>query len=65
MKKNTKTTTDMYLAAAFLTCGAKLVGVDYSDTRHVKFTFTHEKGLSEVEIDFDNNELIMPHRSPC
>lgn len=58
MKTYTKTTTDIYLAAALLCNGAKLSGVDYSDQRHVKFTFRSEKDLDDIEVDYDNDELI-------
>ena len=58
MKTTSRTTTDIYLAAAFLCFGARLTGVDYSEPKHVKFSFKSEKDLDTVEQDFDNGELI-------
>jgi len=58
MKTYSKTTTDIYLAAALLGNGAKLVGVDYTDQRHVKFAFKSEKDLEALEVDYDNDELV-------
>lgn len=58
MKTYSKTTTDIYLAAALLCNGAKLIGVDYSDQRHVKFSFKSEKDLEVLEVDYDNDELV-------
>lgn len=36
----TKTTTDIYLAAAFLSLGAILEGIDRTDPRHMVFSFS-------------------------
>lgn len=58
MKTINKVTTDIYLAAAFLCFGAKLTGVDYSEPKHVKFSFKSDKDLSLLEQDFDNGELV-------
>jgi hypothetical protein len=58
MKATSKTTTDIYLAAAFLCFGAKLTGVDYSEPKHVKFSFKSDKDLALLEQDFDNGELV-------
>ena len=58
MKKYNRTTTDIYLAAALLAVGAKLVNVDYSDQRHIKFTLETDNDISILERDFDNGELV-------
>jgi hypothetical protein len=43
-----KNTTDIYLAAAFLSLGAKLTDVDKDDPRHMIFEFEDANFNSEV-----------------
>ena len=43
-----KNTTDIYLAAAFLSLGAKLVNVDKDDPRHMIFEFDNANFNSEI-----------------
>lgn len=44
-----KTTSDIYLAAAFLASGAKLEKTDRTDPRHMEFTFS-ANGQSNIVV---------------
>jgi hypothetical protein len=57
----TLSTTNSYLAAAFLVNGATLEGVDRDDPSHVRFLFSGS-GLREIEHKWDNRLLIIDAR---
>lgn len=69
---NTLTTTDIYLAAALASLGAKLDKVDKTDPKHMKFTFsprpsdfktgeleTISQNLSGLEALWANKQLMV------
>jgi hypothetical protein len=65
-KMSTKTTSDIYFAAALLSMGGKISSVDKSDERHMKFTIAQDhsefKTLvanpAQNPIDFDAMERM-------
>jgi hypothetical protein len=65
-----KKTTDLYLAAAFLSLGAKLVNVNRDEPRHMVFEFEYVKfdssilqnavnNLDVIENDWTNDTLMI------
>lgn len=52
--KSIHVTTDIYLAAAMLSLGARLDGVDKSDPRHMEFT------IIAKDTKFESNNLPTP-----
>ena len=59
-EENTKTTSDIYLAAAFMSLGARLHDVNRDDPRHQRFTFeSDELDFSDVESQWINQSLMV------
>jgi len=56
-----KETSNFYLGACFLACGAVLEDVDYADPRHVIFKFSGNN-LEDVEHQWDCKTLTINAR---
>lgn len=53
----TKITSNIYLAAAYLANGAKVLDLDRSNPRHVRFRM-RGSGLSDLEVGWTNGTLV-------
>jgi len=57
MNNNYYHTSDLGLAAALLTYGIELVGIDKADPRRVVFAFVNNDGLSDTVNTYWNGDL--------
>jgi hypothetical protein len=63
MTENTKNTKRLYVAAAYVACGAKLANVDKTDPLHMEFTFSEGKDmrltLDKIELQWGDGTLMV------
>lgn len=59
---NTKSTTDLGLAAALVTNGYKLEELDKSDRKRVRFVFESSYEIDQAEIAYWNDTLVVSGR---
>ena len=63
MTENTKNTKRLYVAAAYIACGARLANVDKTDPLHMEFTFSDGKDmkltLDEIETQWGDGSLMV------
>lgn len=59
----TYSTYDLNLASALLTIGYKIIELDKSNIKKVKFTFKHKKGIEQSTADFWDNKIILPAKT--
>ena len=54
---------DLNLASVLLTLGYKLIELDKSDIKKVKFIFKHQKGIEQSATDFWDDKIILPAKT--
>jgi len=59
----TYSTFDLNLASVLLTAGCKLIELDRSNIKKVKFIFKHQKGIERIINDFWDDKIILPART--
>ena len=57
---NKFSTFDLGLAAVLVTLGYKLLSLDKSNPKKVRFVFKEEKGINDAMLDYSNNKLKLP-----
>ncbi len=59
----TYSTYDLNLASTLLTLGYKLIELDKSNIKKVKFTFKHAKDIEQSAIDFWDDKINLPAKT--
>jgi len=60
MNQNTFSTYDLGLATVLLTLGFKLLRLDKTNPKKVKFVFKEEKGRSQAMLDYWEDRIKLP-----
>jgi hypothetical protein len=56
------TTTNFYLASAFIALGYNISSLDRSDCKHIKFEFDNDPGLIDIQRQWDDKSLTVNAR---
>lgn len=56
-------TYDLNLASTLVTLGYKIIELDKSDIKKVRFLFKHEKGIEQSAINFWDDKINVPAKT--
>lgn len=59
----TYSTFDLNLASVLITSGCKIVELDRSNIKKVKFIFKHQKSIEQIAADFWDDKVILPAKT--
>ncbi len=59
----TYSTFDLNLASVLLTAGCKLIELDKSNIKKVKFVFKQQKGVEKIASDFWDDKITLPAKT--
>lgn len=59
----TYSTYDLNLASTLLTLNYKLIELDKSNIKKVKFIFKHQKGIEQSATDFWDDKITLPAKT--
>ncbi len=54
---------DLNLASTLLTLGYKLIELDKTNIKKVKFVFKHQKGIEQSATDFWDDKITLPAKT--